>query len=44
MVYIQGGGNGYQVVSHTAGVDYIIVDTASFDIAWDTWVNKITKP
>lgn len=44
MVFIQSGGNGYQVVSHTAGVDNIIVDTDCFDIAWDTWVNKITKP
>jgi hypothetical protein len=41
MVYMQTGGKGYQVVRQTAGVDSIIVDTDSFDIAWNVWVSNV---
>ena len=44
MVYMQTGGKGYQVVSVTSGVENILVDTDSFDVAWNVWVDVVTKP
>jgi hypothetical protein len=44
MVYMQAGGKGYRVVSVTAGVENILVDTDSFDVAWNVWVDVVTKP
>ena len=41
MVYMQTGGKGYQVVNNIAGVENILVDTDSFDIAWNVWVSNV---
>jgi len=41
MVYMQTGGKGYQVVRMTAGVENILVDTDSFNIAWNIWVSNV---
>ena len=41
MVYMQTGGKGYQVVCMTAGLENILVDTDSFNIAWNIWVSNV---